>query len=63
MKREIKILKSFEEQEQYHLEKMSLTTPLQRLQSLYAMQQFSKMLHPATNNIKRIIIHKNGYIK
>jgi hypothetical protein len=63
MKREIKIFKSFEEQEEYHLEVMRLTTPLQRLQSLFDMQQLTRLLHPAADNSKRIIIHKNGYIK
>ena len=63
MKREIKIFKSFEEQEEYHLEIMVHTTPMERLQSLYALQQFTSLLHPAEDNTKRIIIHKNGYIK
>ena len=63
MKREIKIFKSFEEQADYHLEIMAHTTPMQRLQSLYSLQQFTRLLHPAEDNTKSIIIHKNGYIK
>ena len=44
MKREIKIFKSFEEQADYHLEIMAHTTPMQRLQSLYSLQQFTRQI-------------------
>lgn len=39
MAKELKIFKSFEEQEQYHLEQMANTKPIQRFQNLYKMQQ------------------------
>ena len=62
MKREIKIFKSFEEQEAYKLEKMRNTTILQRFQILFAMQQMTKKLHPSSNKKRRIIISSNGHI-
>lgn len=63
MKREIKIFKSFEEQEQYHLDMMQKTTPLERFQSLYRLQQWTKLFHPETKNPRKIIIQKNGHSK
>jgi hypothetical protein len=62
MERKIKIFKSFEEQEQYHLEMMRQTTPAQRLRSLYEMQQMSLNLRPNKNTSRKIII-RNGYSK
>jgi hypothetical protein len=61
VKREIKIFKSFEEQEQYHLQRMQNTTPLQRFIALYQMQQLSLRMNPPANKKRTIIIHKNGY--
>lgn len=61
MKREIKIFKSFEEQEQYHIEQLRKTTPLQRFQSLAQMQQWTKLFHTGENKTRRIIIQKNGH--
>ncbi len=55
MKREIKIFKSFEEQEQYHLNLMRNTTPLQCLQNLYRMQNLTKLFHPAKDKPRKII--------
>lgn len=63
MKRQIKIFKSFEEQEQYKLEEMRNTTALERFQMLYAMQQMTKKLHPSDDKKRRIIISPNGHIK
>ncbi len=63
MKREIKIFKSFEEQEQYHLEMMRQTTPMERFQNLYRMQQFTKHFHRGKDKTRRIIIKKNGHSK
>lgn len=63
MKREIKIFKSFEEQEQYKLEEMRNTTVLERFKMLYAMQQMTKKLHPASDKKRIIIISPNGHIK
>lgn len=63
MKRQIKIFKSFEEQEQYKLEEMRNTTAIERFQMLYAMQQMTKKLHPSDDKKRRIIISRNGHIK
>lgn len=63
MERQIKIFKSFEEQEQYKLEQMRNTTVQERFQILFAMQQMTKKLHPSTDIKRRIIISKNGHIK
>jgi hypothetical protein len=62
MEKKIKIFKSFEEQEQYHLEMMRQTTPEERLKSLYEMQQMSRKLRPNKNTSRKIII-RNGYSK
>ncbi|HXL56481.1 MAG TPA: hypothetical protein VN958_09505 [Chitinophagaceae bacterium] len=59
-KRTIKIFKTFEEQEQYDLDLMGKTTPLQRFQSLYRMQQWTRLFHPAKDKSRKIIIG-NGH--
>ena len=46
MEREIKIFKSFQEQEAYQLEKNSKTTAYQRFANLRYMQNFSRRLRP-----------------
>jgi hypothetical protein len=56
MAKSIRIFKSFEEQEQYSLEQMSKTTPLERFRNLYRMQQLSKLFNPATDNSRKIVI-------
>lgn|GEM_PF-2376747 len=56
MKREIKIFESFEEQEQDNLDFMLKTTPLQRFQILYQMQQWMKLFHPVKDKTRKIII-------
>ena len=61
MKREIKIFKSFEEQEIFHTEKMQKTTVLERFQILFRMQQITHLLHPTTNKERKITIQKNGH--
>lgn len=64
MKREIKIFKSFEEQEMYFLEYFMSITPAERLKALAKLQRknFKNFLAPAS---KKITIHKqyfaNGY--
>lgn len=60
--RTIKIFKTFEEQEDYHLEKMRTSTPEERFAALYKMQQFTNKLHKKTSDTKTIIIH-HGYFK
>ena len=59
MKREIKIFKSFEEQEKFHIEQMLHTTPLQRFLNLYRMQQLNKLFHPVKDKSRKILI-RNG---
>lgn len=61
MKKEIKIFKSFEEQEQFYTDKMRKTTALQRFQNLFRMQQLTHLFHPPTNKARKIIIQKDGY--
>jgi hypothetical protein len=61
LKREIKIFKSFEEQEKYHLELMRKTTPLQRFKTLFELQQLTKAFYPQKETSRKIVIQKNGY--
>ncbi|MEP7109377.1 MAG: hypothetical protein ABI760_15395 [Ferruginibacter sp.] len=61
MEKRIKIFKSFEEQEQFYDEEMRKTTPLQRFQNLFRMQQLTDLFHPPTKKARRIIIQKNGH--
>jgi hypothetical protein len=61
VKREIKIFKSFEEQEQYHLDEMRKTTPLERFRNLFELQQLTKAFHPPADKSRKIVIQKNGY--
>lgn len=61
MKRQIKIFRSFEEQEQYKLDEMRKTTVSERFQMLYRMQQMTKLLHPDSDKKRRITISKNGH--
>ncbi len=56
MEREIKIFKSFREQEAYQLEKNSKTTAYQRFANLRYMQNFSRRLRPEKIRSKKIII-------
>lgn len=61
MERSIKIFKSFEEQEEYYLEKMLKTTALERFKNLFEMQRLTLLFHPTVNEVRRIIIHTNGH--
>ncbi len=61
MEREIKIFRSFEEQEEYSLEQMRKTTPAERFKNLLKMQALTKRFHPVVVKSREIIIHKNGY--
>jgi len=56
MAKTIRIFKSFEEQEQYNLEQMAKTTPLERFRNLYRMQKLSKLFNPSTNTSRKITI-------
>jgi hypothetical protein len=64
MKREIKIFKSFEEQEKYFLDYFMGLTPSERLKALAALQKknYKGFLNPS---VKKITVHKhyfaNGY--
>lgn len=59
MERKIKIFKSFEEQEQYNLEQMHKTTPLERFRNLYRMQKLSRAFNPVIDKTRKIIIHRS----
>ena len=61
MKREIKIFKSFEEQEAYQIVKLKKTTPEQRLANLFYMQNLSRKFRPNITAQKKIII-THGFI-
>ncbi len=61
MKREIKIFKSFEEQEAYQIDKQKKTTPEQRLVNLFYMQNLSRKFRPNKTAQKKIII-THGFI-
>ncbi|MBL7730092.1 MAG: hypothetical protein JNM88_02860 [Chitinophagaceae bacterium] len=60
MKGKIRIFKTMEEQELFHLKQMRNTTPLQRFIRLFQMQQFTQRLRKPENRTRRIIIHKHG---
>jgi len=60
VERKIRIFKSFEEQETFHLEQMRNTTPFERFRRLYSMQQLNRRFHPATDTARKIIIIRNG---
>jgi hypothetical protein len=61
MARSIKIFKSLEEQEEYHLDLMRQSSVLERFRRLYAMQQMSALLHPPKVYTRKIIIRKWTY--
>lgn len=54
----IRIFKSFEEQELFHLERMSRTTVEERFQKLYLMRKMRIRFHPEKNSIRKIVIKK-----
>jgi hypothetical protein len=56
MKREIRIFKSFEEQEKFQEEQMMQTTPIQRFRNLYKMQQLTRTFRPVKNKSRKILI-------
>lgn len=60
-KKNIKIFRSFEDQEQYQLELMSRISINKRFQKLYEMQQISRLLHPQIKGTDRKIIIKHGF--
>ena len=60
MERKIKIFKTFEEQEAYHLQQQRETSPLERFKNLFYMQQLSEKFHPQKDTLRKIVIH-HGY--
>ena len=60
MEKRIKIFKSFKEQDQYYDEKMLKTTPWERFENLFRMQQLLLLLQPSASKTRRILIQKNG---
>ncbi len=61
MGKSIRIFKSFEEQEMYHLELMRNSTVEERFRKLYMMQKMSKVFHPSKDSKRKIIIRKWMY--
>ena len=57
--RRIKIFKTFEEQEAYHLDWMINSTPNERFAALLKMQQFTNKLHKPASDKGTIIIHRS----
>lgn len=62
MQRQIRIFKSFQEQEEYHNECMRNSTPEQRLRILYQMQQWSILFSKEKPGKRKITIH-HGHTK
>ncbi len=58
MNKSIRIFKSFEEQEAYHLEQMRNSTIEERFKKLYIMQEMTKLLHSRRNSDRKITIHE-----
>ena len=57
--RQIKIFKTFEEQEAYHLDWMLKSSPRERFAALFKMQQFTNKFHKQDSDKRTITIH-NG---
>lgn len=58
MHKSVFIFNSFEEQEQFHKNKMLQTTVAERFQKLFQMQQITKLLHPVKDKTRKIQIGK-----
>jgi hypothetical protein len=58
MDKQVRIFKSFEEQEQYHKELMSQSNIIERFRNLFQMQQMNRMLHPISDATRKIITRK-----
>jgi hypothetical protein len=54
----VRIFKSMEEQEQYHQQIMLQSTIAERFRKLCQMQQLTKLLHPATDHSRKILIRR-----
>lgn len=61
MSKSIRIFKSFEEQEAYHLELMRKSTIEDRFRKLYLMQKMTRLFHPKEKSERKIIIRKWTY--
>jgi len=57
--RKIKIFKTFEEQEAYHLDWMINSTPKERFAALFKMQQFTYRIHKKASDKRTITIHRD----
>lgn len=60
--RKIKVFESFEEQEADHLEWLKSTTPQERFDALFKMQEFDAALAKNQPGKRSIIIHRE-YLK
>jgi hypothetical protein len=59
MEKRIPIFKSFEEQNEWHLDQMRKTTVEERFRQLYIMQQMTKLLHPPKKSEKKLLSKKD----
>ena len=60
MSKSVRIFKSFEEQEEYYKKLMLHSSIADRFRKLYQMQQMTRLLHPTTDNSRKIQI-RNGH--
>jgi hypothetical protein len=60
--RKIKIFKTFEEQEQYHLEWMRNSSAKERFTALFKLQQVTKAFRKQPSDKRTITIH-HGYFE
>jgi hypothetical protein len=58
MVKSIKLFKSLEELDAYHIEMMKQSTIEERFRRLKAMQEFTLLMHPPADKIKKITIKK-----
>lgn len=61
MNKSIRVFKSLEEQEAYHLELMRKSTIEERFRKLYLMQKMTRLLHPEKKSERKIIVRKWTY--
>ncbi len=61
MSKSIRIFKSFEDQEAYHLELMMNSTVEERFRKLYLMQKMTRSFHHEKDSKRKIIIKKWTY--
>jgi hypothetical protein len=58
MKKQVRIFKTLQEQEDFHFRQQLQSSPADRFRRLYQMQQFHMALHPVTDKTRKIQIGK-----